>query len=110
MSRRILVTYSSNWADEFDVVSSLIMTREEWKMMCEYARSIFKYKDKIEHYVGSNQEITYTSFEEWFDCYSVSELTKEECTVLNKFKDLIDNNKFFIPEFCIEDYEPKIES
>jgi hypothetical protein len=53
-------------------------------------------------YVGTNQDINYTSYEEWFNCYTVIELTNAEYKILNKFKKVLNEYKFFIPEYYDE--------
>jgi hypothetical protein len=98
-SNKILVTYESNWADKIDVQASMITTIKEWKEICDQAKIAFTQCEKCSHYVGSNQEIEYYTYEEWLDCYTVKELTQTEYKVLSKFDNLLNKYRFFIPEY-----------
>jgi hypothetical protein len=100
---KLLITYSSSWADEINIQCSLPMLLKEWLEICRDAKLAFaKYKSCC-HRVGSNQEIDYYSYQQWLDCYSIKELTNAEYKVLKKFERVIDNNKFFVPEYYEED-------
>ena len=97
-SNMILVTYEGNWADEIDVQASMITSVEDWNEICDQAKTTFTECEVCTHHIGSNQEIEYYSYEEWFDCYTVRELTQIEYKVLSKFDNLLNKYRFFIPE------------
>ena len=73
--RNILVKYCSNWSDEFDIQGFAIMNAEE------YAQWVVDFRKAAdtdyEWYFGTNEYISYWSFDDW----SASDLSKEE--VLN---------------------------
>ena len=99
----LLVTYESNWADEIDIRSSLPLTLKEWIEICREAKLAFAKYKTCTHYVGTNEDIVYSSYKEWLAHYSIIELTYQEFKTFNKFKGVLDNNKFFIPEYYEED-------
>lgn len=98
-SKKILVTYKTNWVDEMDIQASKLTNIKEWNKICEETRLVFAKYKKCTHYVGTNQDIEYSSYKEWLNCYSVKELTINEYKVLNKFEDILNRYKFFIPEY-----------
>ena len=98
-SNMILVTYEDNWADEIDAQASMITSVEDWNEICEQAKEAFAQNEVCTHHIGSNQEIEYYSYEKWFDCYTVKELTQTEYKVLSKFDNLLNKYRFFIPEY-----------
>jgi hypothetical protein len=102
-NKRILITYNTNWADEMDIQASILSTLKEWNEICEEAKLAFAKYKKCTQYVGTNQDIDYTSYEKWFECYTVKELKPNEYRVLKKFEDLLNRYKFFIPEYYEED-------
>jgi hypothetical protein len=101
-SKRILVTYETNWADEMNIQASILTTVKKWNEICEEAKLAFAKYKRCTHYVGTNQDIEYSSYESWFNCYSVKEVTEAEYKVLIKFKDLLNEFKFFMPEYYDE--------
>ena len=73
--RNILVKYCSNWSDEFDIQGFAIMNAEEYaQWVADYRKAM---DTDYEWYFGTNEYISYWSFDDW----SATNLSKEE--VLN---------------------------
>jgi hypothetical protein len=105
---KILVTYNTNWADEMNIQAAILVTVERWNKICEEAKLAFTKYKTCTHYVGTNQEIKYNSYEQWLDCYRVRDLSDTEYEVLEKFEYLLNSYKFFIPEYYEEDSDKDI--
>lgn len=101
-NNKVLICYEGNWADEIDIKAAILTTLKEWNQICEESKLAFAKYKTCTHHMG-NQEIDYTSYEEWFNCYTVIELTDIEYKVLNKFDRLLNEYRFFIPEYYEED-------
>ena len=52
----LIVTCSTNWADEMDIIGQSIFTKEDWK---EFEQKLKEHTDEIEFYVGTNEEIQF---------------------------------------------------
>ena len=80
-----LVICKSNWADEFDTEGFDIWTDEKWKQFCE--------SDSFptETYIGTNEEIEFSSVDEWKKCFTAQSITDEEAV---RFKKLFGNMEF----------------
>lgn len=73
--RNILVKYCSNWSDEFDIQGFAIMNAEEYaQWVADYRKAM---DTDYEWYFGTNEYVSYWSFDDW----SATNLSKEE--VLN---------------------------
>ena len=102
-SDRVLVTHNIDWADEISFQDSLPMFVRQQEDICERAKLAFaKYKTCTQH-VGTNQEIEYSSYENWLSTYTVKEITVRDYNTLKRFKGYLTNYKFFIPEYYEED-------
>lgn len=105
MSNKILVSYSSNWADEINIGGKKVLTKNDWDNICQEVKSIFEKTNLLTHYVGTNEYIEYSSYEDWFLCYQVKEITDDEATILEKYQCYVDICHFFEPAYYPEDYE-----
>ncbi len=100
---RLLVTFSSNYADEFDVDGFMVMSPEEWEAHKElaarkfeefdklpkdhYGRTITEYggcTDGIEVYFGTNEQMIYETLDCYLRSFHTTELSDEEYAVLEK--------------------------
>lgn len=111
MTKKILVSYDTNWADEFDVQGFKIYTEKEWEEVKTQAKKCFEKVDaknkeekkrikalkesdpkgyhyfresEEEFYFGTNEAMVYTGYKDWIKDYTVVEVTKEEIAVLEK--------------------------
>ena len=104
--RNILVKYCSNWSDEFDIQGFAIMNAEEYaQWVADYQKAM---DTDYEWYFGTNEYISYWSFDDW----SATNLSKEEVLNLVFMLDLeggyYDNDYpvyGFFPYFYFEEEE-----
>jgi hypothetical protein len=74
----VLVEYSDNYADEFDVAGIGIFKPKDWDERVRAIREQFeKYSNAFVN-IGSNEDIEYSSFEEWNDHFTVIHLEDAE--------------------------------
>lgn len=100
--KRYLVKYKDNWADEMDIVGGIIMTEAEYKDYMKVAEIAFREEgDFITFGVGSNEEITYDTFEDFAKTITVFELTEEEFQTCVKLGLVYFGN---FPEYIFDDY------
>lgn len=76
--QKVLLTWNSNWADEMDISGFVITTKKDW----EDFQSEVKEREDFCIYVGTNEEIEYSNGQELLDEISVTELSKEEETLI----------------------------
>lgn len=95
---KLLVKYDSNWADEMDINGFKVLTDKQWEKYQRDFKKHFK-EECYTYYVGTNEEIEYSDFEEFRNNFNVSEITDEEAAVLKKlFANLSTNGYGFFPE------------
>ncbi len=102
MQKQLLITFSNNYADEFDVEGFLVLSEPEWLKHRELAARIFKQKleapkadpsgsddswsnrraREVSVGSGTNEEITYYSLDDYLGSFKVKELTQEQYKVL----------------------------
>lgn len=78
----LLIKYEGNWADEMDVRGFYTTTREEWDSYVQKLRKHFETKDTLMYYIGTNEEIEYTSADEVLRDHKVIEITPEQAATL----------------------------
>lgn len=78
---KVLLKWSSNWADEMDIEGISIMKSDEWKA---YKKKL-ELKKSFSLYVGTNEEIEYESGEDLIAEIKVKKITPEEEKVIKKF-------------------------
>lgn len=83
----VLVTMSSNWADEFDVDGFLVVSRDYFEDAKARFLALEDYTS-IELGFGTNQELTWSSGRELLDCLKVTDLSTEEAAVFAKHFDI----------------------
>lgn len=107
-----LIKYDDNWADEMDVSGFIVCNFQEmsdWKKAMSNLKEIMQYS-YFTHQIGSNEEIMYTTFEEFDSCFEVCHITKRE---YESIKDIFGREYGLIPyeqvlDF-IEDYRKEQE-
>lgn len=80
----ILLKFQDNWADEMDVEGYEVITPEQLKYFNERVEAYFLENDILEHYIGTNECIEYTSAIDLLSKYSVRDITEADYQTLNK--------------------------
>ena len=87
--KNVLVKIDSNWADEFDVSGWKLFSKEEWEKSLLDAKAFFEKnrgrRNELELSFGTNEALTFDSFEEYTAAYTAEELTPKELSVLLKY-------------------------
>ena len=79
---KVLVTFKSNWADEFDVEGFKIFEKEEWEDLVEEMHTEVEFPHEC--HFGTNEWIDFESPEEYLACCKIQELTYLEATVIEQ--------------------------
>ncbi len=82
--KMLLLRYSNNYADEFDVDGFIVMSESAWEEHKAMAAKIFEEKAEVEVYFGTNEWISYYDLEEYVDSFKVTELTDTQFQVLKE--------------------------
>lgn len=69
MQKKILVKFSSNWADEMDIEGLYVTTADELRDFINNVNKYFEHNDSINYCVGTNEYIDYESAEDLLSCY-----------------------------------------
>jgi len=78
----LLVTFSDDYADEFDVNGMKLFTNEEWDAYCKFAREKVVWGQGL--YFGTNEGIEYDSAEDYLRCFDAKEISDEEAETIKK--------------------------
>lgn len=78
---KVLLKWSSNWADEMDVEGFDIMKKSEWD---EFKKKVKKMKNFCV-YIGTNEEIDYVTGEDLLSEIKAKKITPEEERIIKKF-------------------------
>ena len=76
---KVLVKFSRDWADEFDVEGFAIFTKKEWEDAVEKFESE---KYHVSYFFGTNEGWEDEIDSDWLDNYNVTEITDEEYTII----------------------------
>lgn len=104
----VLVEYTADYADEFDVGGWAIYTQEEWDKFTADVVAAFERGRIFTHHFGTNQEVEFQYASQLLECYQLKSITANEAAVLRK---LIINdgyhphNNFWVPEELSVDLE-----
>ena len=103
--QKILVKFSSNWADEIDIDGLYVTTADEHRDFINNVNKYFEHNDSINYCVGSNEDIDYESAEDLLSCYEIVCTDLHACGLgALEFAD-------FLPSgFCGPENEDLIES
>jgi len=88
MSKRVLVKFSGDYADEFDVTGFVIYDRdklEEQLKVVEENWNLGHENGEREFYFGSNQAVICESWKEFRNYFTIFDITEKEEKVINKF-------------------------
>lgn len=75
-NKYILVKLDYNWADEFDVKSLWVTTQDEYNAFLDKL-SNFDINDSCEIYFGTNECISFESYDELYNSLSERHVSKE---------------------------------
>lgn len=79
---KVFLSWYSNWADEMDVEGTAIMDKKDWE---DYRETVSKITRRFELYIGTNEEIEYSSGDELLNEITVKPMTDEEAETVRKF-------------------------
>lgn len=79
----VLLTFSENYADEFNIYGFVAISDDEWK---EYKTKVKKYigDNGFEFGFGTNESIEFSDAEHYLDCFEVKKVSDEEFKTLVK--------------------------
>lgn len=98
MKQMLLVKFSSNYADEFDVDGFKIMSEEDWEKHVRAATNAFDNqpeaskrnklfgasKEPVELYFGTNEALEFNDLKEYLGAFVVTKLSSTEHKTLEK--------------------------
>lgn len=76
MPKFLLVQGSCDYSDEFDCRFLCYMTSDEWEKDKAAAQLYFEENGTAEVYFGTNEWLEFDSYEDWEDCFTVTEISK----------------------------------
>lgn len=79
-----LVKYDSNWADEMDIDGFDVFTDSKWEKYLKSFKDHFDKGDEYSYGIGTNEEIEYSSYDEFVRDFKVTEITDEEAATIEK--------------------------
>jgi hypothetical protein len=79
---KVFLSWYSNWADEMDVEGTAIMDKKDWE---DYRETVSKINKSFYLYIGTNEEIEYSSGDELLNEITVKPMTDEEADTIRKF-------------------------
>jgi hypothetical protein len=92
----LLITAKIDYADEFDCEMFAVMSKTDWD---DYVETVSGYLTELERNFekenewdsisvevgfGTNEAIVFTGRDDWFDSFTVTEITQEEAKFLTK--------------------------
>ncbi len=85
--QKLLVKGDTCYADEFQCEYFGVFTQEEWDKITAAAKARFDEADgnEVELYFGTNECNTFESYEDWFNDFTISEISDELYTTLKKY-------------------------
>ncbi|AVH85411.1 hypothetical protein RsoM2USA_484 [Ralstonia phage RsoM2USA] len=81
---KILVKFSDNYADEFDVDGFMVIDKDQFNKEVALIKRMFDEYGEREFYFGTNESFNYGDFDEWFSVFTVTDITDSEADVLSK--------------------------
>jgi len=100
---KVLIICDSNWADEMDLDGFKVMEKQKWESHKEKVKAWFSVKEEAENKrveeekakkgygwhreiasigVGTNEDVHYTSYEDWLSQFKEQSITDEEAEVI----------------------------
>lgn len=104
---KVLVIFSHNWADEFDVYGFSVYDKDKWESLL---KSFKEYEDFNGFYFGTNEGWEKEEKNDIISGYKVIDITDEDEKILHKlfykqYRDKITFGNFPAPEDIIETEE-----
>lgn len=97
---QLLIKFTGNWADEFDVDGFQVMEAQKWLDHLEEVQE--KVQFPYEHYFGTNEFIEFESFEEYRSYFHVTNISDGDAEFL---KEKFDVGKYGYGHFMSIDVE-----
>jgi hypothetical protein len=111
-SKKYLVIYNDNWADEMDI-SGFFTCHGEY--LLDVKKKLYAHKEEVEIFIGTNEEVTFSNGKDLWKRLEIKEISESESAVLSKLfsnedeykdKDHFDN---YIYELTHNSFEPMPE-
>lgn len=80
-----LVRFRDCWADEFDVEGFCVMSDDEIEVWKSRFKVIFDRNEVYTYSFGTNEEIDYSSFDQFISNFSFCEISEEQAETLKTF-------------------------
>ena len=80
--QQLLIRISRDWADEFNVEGFVVWPASQWAKHLEFAEKYFKKNGEAEVYFGTNEALSWYSFEDYKNSFKVTGLSEEQHGVL----------------------------
>jgi hypothetical protein len=85
MKTHVVAQASKDWADEFSCEFFGVYTREKWNDLVEKLRKAWEKRDSsVEISFGTNESLEFADFQEWFESFTVAEISEEEADFLTR--------------------------
>lgn len=78
MEQYLLIKYSYDYADEYDVEGFFVMTANEFENRKNKFKKYFETHDVLEKYCANNGQIVISSYEDFLDGLKTFEITVDE--------------------------------
>lgn len=72
----VIVQFDGDFADELSLYGIAVMLKSEWQKHIDNAACLFEiWGDKgWQTFIGSNQDVHFDNYKDWFDCFTVTEV------------------------------------
>ena len=84
MAKYIIAKYNKCYADEFDCEGFGIYTKKDWEKICKKTEAAFEKCNHVEVSFGTNEGLDFSSYDEWFDSFDITEIEEDEANKLIK--------------------------
>lgn len=80
----ILAQADKDWADEFSCEYFGVYTKEQWNEFCKKVKDAWGSHDDIEVSFGTNESLSFSSYADWLQSFTVKAITEEEANAITK--------------------------
>ncbi len=84
MSKYYLLKFDQDYADEFSVYGTKVVTEEKLEEGKESAKKLFAGKRNIERYFGTNEAVEWYDYNDYMRSIKATEISQEQYDVLLK--------------------------
>jgi hypothetical protein len=81
---KLLITVSCNYADEFDMSGWFIIKPEAWEEYKNDAKKYFVDGKEMDDGFGTNEYMTFTSYEDLMYIYEIKEISDDEAQTIER--------------------------